>query len=76
MFITSPAAIGLRTIIYHSEDIEIEIEIGRSIVCKTGIAIGQLAKFQAEVVADRANSDLDVDINICKLHDGDGDKEI
>ena len=71
MFITSPAAIGLRTIVHGSED----IEIGRRIVCGSGITICQLADFQAEVYAAHAHSVLDVDINICKMIDGDGDEE-
>ena len=71
MFVTSPAAIGLKTIIYGGEDIE--IQIGRPIVCKSGITIAQLADYQAEVYATCAHSVLD-DINICKMNYGDGDE--
>ena len=67
MYITNPAVIGLRTIICSSENTETE----RPIVCRSGITIGQLADFEAEVIAARGHSDLDVDINICKKHDFD-----
>ena len=72
MFITSPAATGLRTIIFGAED----TEIGRPIVCGSGITIGQLADFQAEVNAANAYSSLDVDINICTKNVYDGVEEI
>ncbi|KAM0797328.1 hypothetical protein BDR22DRAFT_975454 [Usnea florida] len=71
MYITSPAVIGLRTIIYSSED----IEHARPIVCRSGITISQLAEFEAEVIAAHGHSDLDVDINICKMHDIAADEE-
>ena len=68
MFITSPAAIGLRIMIYGSGD----IELGRAIVCRSGITIGQLADFRAEVTSGYTHS---VGINICKMHYGDGEEE-
>ena len=71
MFITSPAATGLKTIIFGGED----TEFGRQIVCGSGITIGQLADFRAEVNAANAHSGLDVDINVCKKYDGDGEPE-
>lgn len=76
MFVTSPAAIGLRTIITGSEGVEVEdVEVGRPIVCRSGITIGQLADFQAEANAAHAHSGLDVDINVCIRYVGDGDEE-
>ena len=72
MFITSPAATRLRTIIYASSD---DVEIGRPIVCRSGITINQLKDFQAEVNITHARSILGIAINICKWHEGDGDEE-
>ena len=72
MFITSPAATRLRIIIYG---IRHDVEIGRPIVCGSGITINQLKDFQAEVSITHARSILGMEINICKWDDGDGDEE-
>ena len=69
MFVTNPAATSLRTLVYDSE----EAKSARPMVCRSGVTIGQLADFQAEVNATHAHSALDVDIYFCVRCDSDGD---
>lgn len=71
MLITSPAAVGMRTIVDDGEN----TYIGKPIVCGSGITIGQLVDLQAEVNSAQAHSGSDIHINVCKVQRGDGDKE-
>ena len=71
MFVTSPAAVGLRTMVNDGEN----ISIGKPVVCGSGVTIGQLAEFQAQVHPAQAHPGSDVHINACKVQGGDGDEE-